>query len=728
MESLLKVVIGASNNGGKLGKLFTYVRYVLFLFTLVTFVKKFFLTRDADELRLMPDESIIPKATTISGKISRHIMKQQFKSKGLALKDYGKSLERREYEQSLDLFPKPVGWETFLIHPEPLVNYTNITAWIYDVETKEPVKLSSYDEEVPTIEHVKHFNSLTNAQVLIPAWRPEDLIDLSFVITDNAGFSSETKTVTNILLNKMTTKPIELPFDSVFDAEYNGVDDLFLEVTLKRSENCVKKFAADDTCNISITKKINLIEKFSDIDSETNEEMKLFYYNPNPLVQLIYNYGELTVSQIKPNMLEQILVDDFSGRRDNSSGIATRYFPFIQYDNFKHTKNQLISLKVNEPTKLSFNLKFEHAYFIKWRLALEIVDFILRVFVLIPFTFVESRFLFNYKLDAFKLAIFETSKNEKIVGLSLLALSSFSSVLLFFQTEARFNGNISASKSLIIAFLQLVMVGLVISNGFKYSLTAIGILVANIVLIVVRTNEQYYWRFYEPTDPKPAQFTYKKKFGLKELIAIDLYPKFNKDVLKSESTYLNGLGKQILIFIALPISTYLGGASYEKDGSVVTFFTEILINICISIILILKASPLITNYEHKRVLPYPKKLLLAKIFSSVITIYFVFTCRMGNNFKLFLLSDLIFLAVYKVQEFSYKSWKNIKFEEVEILKPNNESIEKIKEKRHVSKEFVERMKAAAAEFDAEAGLKKAKLAAEKLKLEQKKEKASEIEN
>lgn len=91
---------------------------------------------------------------------------------------------------------------------------------------------------------------------------------------------------------------------------------------------------------------------------------------------------------------------------------------------------------------------------------------------------------------------------------------------------------------------------------------------------------------------------------------------------------------------------------------------------------------------------------------------------MGNNFKLFLLSDLIFVVIYKVQESTYKVWKNVKFEEVEILKPNLPTIEEIKKKKNASDSFIERMKAAAA-FDSEIGLKKAKEAAEKLELERK---------
>ncbi|OBA24641.1 hypothetical protein HANVADRAFT_4544 [Hanseniaspora valbyensis NRRL Y-1626] len=527
----------------------------------------------------MPDETIIPKATTISGKISRHIMKQQFKSKGLALKDYGKSLERREYEQSLNLFPKPVGIETFLNHPQPLINSTNITAWNYDVERSKPEKVSSYDEEVPTIEYVKYVNSLSNPQILIPAWSVNDLLDLSFAITDDNGVSTDKKTVKKISLIQVTPARIKLPFFYDADVEYNGVDDLYLDVSLKRnSESCVKRFPSDDTCDIVITKRINLIEKFTDIDSQNNQEITTLYYNPKPLVQLIYNSGDLIVSQIEPNILENILADDFTGRKDNSSGIATRYFPFIQYDNFKHTKSELIQLESNKAIKLSLSLKFERENLIKWRLAMKITDYILRIFVSIPFTFVESRFHFNYKLDAFKMAIFETSKNEKIIQTALVILSSFSSILIFFQSEARFNGNVSANKSLIVILLNFVITTCLISNGFKYSLTAIGVLLADIICLFLRTNEQYHWRFYEPSDPKPTKFSYKKKFGLKELIAIDLYPKFNKDVLAQEANYLKNFGKQIFIFVALPLSTYLGGNSYESDGSVITFFTEILIN------------------------------------------------------------------------------------------------------------------------------------------------------
>ncbi|KAL6929032.1 hypothetical protein ACO0SA_002368 [Hanseniaspora valbyensis] len=717
MESIIKAFISTSNKNGKLGTVFTYVRYFLFLFTLITFINKFFIKRDADDLRLMPDETIIPKATTISGKISRHIMKQQFKSKGLALKDYGKSLERREYEQSLNLFPKPVGIETFLNHPQPLINFTNITAWNYDVERSKPEKVSSYDEEVPTIEYVKYVNSLSSPQLLIPAWSVDDLLDLSFAITDDNGFSTDKQTVEKISLIQLTPSKIALPCFYDADVEYNGVDDLYLDVSLKRnSESCVKRFPSDDTCDIVITKRINLIEKFTDIDSQNNQEITTLYYNPKPLVQLIYNNGELIVSQIEPNILENILVDDFTGRKDNSSGIATRYFPFIQYDNFKHTKSELIHLESNKATKLSLCLKFERENLIKWRLTMKITDYILRIFVRIPFTFVESRFHFNYKLDAFKMAIFETSKNEKIIQTALVALSSFSSILLFFQSEARFNGNVSANKSFIVILLNFVITACLISNGFKYSLTAIGILLADIICLFLRTNEQYHWRFYEPSDPKPTKFSYKKKFGLKELIAIDLYPKFNKNVLAQEANYLKNFGKQIFIFVALPLSTYLGGNSYESDGSVITFFTEILINTCISIILILKISPLVRNYEDKRVLPYPKKLFLSKILSSVINIYFAFTCRMGNNFKVLLLSDLIIFSIYKVQENIYKLWKNIKFEEVEILQPNLPTLEELKKKQKVSPTFVERMKNAA-EFDAANRLKKAEEAAEKLQLE-----------
>lgn len=719
MENIIKVIIGASNSGGKLGLIFTYVRYILLLFTLFTFVNKFFIKKDADELRLMPDEIIVPKANTITGKISRHIMKQQFKSKGLALKDYGKSLERREYENRLNLFPKPVGYETFLEHPQPLFNYTNITAWIYDVEKSKPEKLHSYDEEVPTIEYVKYMNSLASPQLLISAWSAEDLLDLSFVITDDYGVLSDAKTVHNIDLNKVSATEIQFPSSSVFEAEFNGVDDLFLDVSLKRnSENCKKRFPTDDSCDISITKRINLIEKFTDIDSESNEETKAFFYNPHPLVQIIYNHGELVLSQVKPNLLENLLIDDFTGRRDNSSGIAARYFPYIQYDNFKHTKSQLIQLETGKASTLKFDLKFETDHFVKWKLALDVTDFILNIFVKIPFTFVESRFHFNYKLDAFKMAVYETNIYEKISGAALVALSTFFSVLLFFPSEARFNGNVSAKKSFISAVLHLIVAGGLVSNGFKYSLTAISIPITTAIGLFLRSNEQYHWRFYEPSDPKPKTFTYKKKFGLKELIAIDLYPKFDKEVLKQEASYLNGFGKQLFIFVGLPLSTYLGGVSYENDGSVVAFFTEILINTCISAILILKISPLIRNFNDKRVLPYPNKLLSAKISSSLINVYFVFTCRMGNIFKLFLLSDLIFVVIYKLQQHTYKLLKNIKFEEVEILKPNLPTIEELKKKQKASDSFIERMKAAAA-FDAEIGLKKAKEAAEKLELERK---------
>jgi len=224
MESLIKVVIGASNNGGKLGTIFTYVRYILFLITLITFINKFFIQRDVDEIRLMPDEAIIPKPTDIRGRIARHIMKQQMKSKDMALKDYGKSLERREYEASLNLFPKSVGYERFITHYPPLQNLTNITSYVYDVERDQPEKVDSYLEEVPTLEFVKYFNSLTNAQLLVPAWLPTDKVDLSLVFTDYSDYSSEVNKIENINLNSIASQKLDLQFDPEFEITYNGED------------------------------------------------------------------------------------------------------------------------------------------------------------------------------------------------------------------------------------------------------------------------------------------------------------------------------------------------------------------------------------------------------------------------------------------------------------------------------------------------------------------------
>ena len=718
METLIKVVIGASNNGGKLGTIFTYVRYVLFLITLITFVNKFFLKRDADEIRFMPDEVIVPKATDIRGRVARHIMKQQMKAKDMALKDYGKSLERREYEAGLDLFPKPVGYERFIEHQQPEQNLTNITAYVYDVERDEPKKLDSYLEEVPTLEFVKFFNSKTNPQLLIPAWLPNDNLDLSLVFTDYNDYSSEVNKIENITLNTIATQKINLPFDPSFDLLYNGEDDLFLEVNLQRSADCQKRFSDDDSCDIKATKRINLIQKFTDIDSKTNEEVEKLYYNPNPLVQLIYNQGELLVSELHPNMAENVIVDDFTGRRDNSSGVATRYFPFIQYDNFKHSFADLIEIKPQTEQNLKITLGVETENLFKWKLAMDITEYALKVFVKIPFTFVESRFHFIYKLDAFKKAMYETTYTEKVYTTSLVVASVIFSNLFFFKTEARFNGNISANKSFIFIILNIVSAVCLIANGFKYSLTAIGFTAVNVITLALRINEQYHWRFYEPVDPKPKQFTFKKKFGLKELIAIDLYPKFNKDVLKQEEKFIKNEGYMLALFVVVPIASYIAGSTFERDGQVLTLFSEFILNMSLGIMMILKLSPLARNFEDKRVYPYDKYLLVSKVASLIINGYICYSFNMGLNFKIFLLYDAFILAVYKYQEKTYKLWKNIKLPEVTILEPKRLTLEEIKKQKNVSADFVSRMKVAA-EFDAEEGKKKAKEAAEKLQKEKK---------
>ncbi|KAL6933722.1 uncharacterized protein HGUI_00099 [Hanseniaspora guilliermondii] len=717
MESIIKAVIGASNNGGKLGTIFTYVRYVLFLITLVTFVNKFFLKRDTDEIRFMPDEVIVPKATNIRDRIARHIMKQQMKSKDMALKDYGKSLERREYEAGLDLFPKPVGYERFIKHQKPEQNLTNITAYVYDVEREEPTKLESYLEEVPTLEFVKYFNSKTNPQLLVPAWLPNDKLDLSLVFTDYNDYFSEVKNLENITLNSIATHKIDFPFNPSFDLLYNGEDDLFLEITLQRSADCEKRFNDDDSCDVKATKKINLIQKFTDIDSKTNEEVEKLYYNPKPLVQLIYNHGELLVSELPANVAENVIVDDFTGRRDNSSGVASRYFPFIQYDNFKHSFTDLIELKPQTEQTLKVTLSVETESFIKWKLAMDIAEYALNFFVKIPFTFVESRFHFIYKLDAFKKAMYETSYTEKVYTTSLVIASVILSNLFFFKTEARFNANISANKSFIFIILNMISAICLIANGFKYSLTAIGFTVANAISLAIRINEQYHWRFYEPVDPKPKQFTFKKKFGLKELIAIDLYPKFNKDVLKQEQKFIKNEGYMLALFVVLPAASYIAGSTFERDGQVLTLFSEFILNMCLGIMMILKLSPLARNFEDKRVYPYDKYLLITKIVSLLINGYICFTFNFGLNFKIFLLYDAFILVVYKYQEKTYKLWKNIKLPEVTILEPKRLTLEEIKKQKNVSADFVSRMKIAA-EFDAEEGKKKAKAAAEKLQKEQ----------
>lgn len=724
MDSLIKIVIGASNNGGKLGTIFTYVRYVLFLITLATFINKFFIQRDADEIRLMPDEVIVPKATGIRGRIARHIMKQQMKSKDMALKDYGKSLERREYEASLNLFPKPVGYEHFITHQPPLQNLTNITAYVYDVERNEPEKLESYLEEVPTLEFVKYFNSLTNAQLLIPAWLPTDKLDLSLVITDYNDYTSEVNKIENINLNSIASHKLDLPFNPEFEVPYNGEDDLFLELTIQRSADCEKKFAEDDSCEVKATKKINLIQKFTDIDSKTNEEIEKLFYNPNPLVQVIYNHGELLVSQMAPNMVENVIIDDFTGRRDNSSGVATRYFPFIQYDNFKHSFADLVELKPEVKQTLNLNLTVETENLFKWKLAMDITEYALKMFVKIPFTFVESRFHFVYKLDAFKKAMYETTYTEKVYTTALIVSSVVISNLFFFKTEARFNGNISANKSFIFIVLNFVASICLIANGFKYSLAAIGITAATVVVLIIRINEQYHWRFYEPVDPKPKQFTFKKKFGLKELIAIDLYPKFNKDVLKQEAKFVKSEGYMLTLFVVLPVASYIAGSTFEKDGQVLTLFSEFILNMCLGIMMVFKLSPLARNYEDKRVYPYDKHLLISKVVSLLINGFVCYNFDMGLNFKIFLMFDAFVLAVYKYQEMTYKLWKNIKLPEVKILEPKRLTSEEIKKKQKASSDFVSRMKIAA-EFDAEEGKQKAIAAAEKLKKEREEQEAKE---
>ncbi|KAF0272539.1 hypothetical protein FOG51_02263 [Hanseniaspora uvarum] len=726
MESLIKVVIGASNNGGKLGTIFTYVRYILFLITLVTFINKFFIQRDADEIRLMPDEAIIPKPTDIRGRIARHIMKQQMKSKDMALKDYGKSLERREYEASLNLFPKSVGYERFITHYPPLQNLTNITSYVYDVERDQPEKVDSYLEEVPTLEFVKYFNSLTNAQLLVPAWLPTDKVDLSLVFTDYSDYSSEVNKIENINLNSIASQKLDLQFDPEFEITYNGEDDLFLEITIQRSSDCEKRFADDDSCDIKAIKKINLIQKFTDIDSKTNEEIENLFYNPNPLVQVIYNHGELLVSQLAPNIVENVIIDDFTGRRDNSSGVATRYFPFIQYDNFKHSFADLVKLTPGSKQKLNLNLTVETENLFKWKLAMDITEFALKIFVKIPFTFVESRFHFIYTLDAFKKALYETSYTEKVYSTALIVASVIVSNLFFFKTEARFNGNISANKSFIFVVLNIVAFVCLIANGFKYSLAAIGITSATVVALIVRTNEQYHWRFYEPVDPKPQQFTFKKRFGLKELIAIDLYPKFNKDVLKQESKFIKNEGYILALFVVLPVASYIAGSTFEKDGQVLTLFSEFILNMSLGIMIILKLSPLARNYEDKRVYPYDKYLFASKIVSLLINGFICYNFKMGLNFKIFLLSDAFILAVYKYQELTYKVWKNIKLPEVKILEPKRLTLEEINKDKKVSADFVARMKIAA-EFDAEEGKQKAIAAAEKLKKEREEKEAKEQE-
>ena len=192
----------------------------------------------------------------------------------------------------------------------------------------------------------------------------------------------------------------------------------------------------------------------------------------------------------------------------------------------------------------------------------------------------------------------------------------------------------------------------------------------------------------------------------------------NNDVLKQEQKFIKNEGYMLALFVVVPIASYIAGSTFERDGQVLTLFSEFILNMSLGIMMILKLSPLARNFEDKRVYPYDKYLLVSKVASLIINGYICYSFNMGLNFKIFLLYDAFILAVYKYQEKTYKLWKNIKLPEVTILEPKRLTLDEIKKQKNVSADFVSRMKVAA-EFDAEEGKKKAKEAAEKLQKEKK---------
>ncbi|KAL6942918.1 hypothetical protein ACO0RG_001887 [Hanseniaspora osmophila] len=660
MESLIGLVARGSSSGGRLGKVFTYIRYLLLVIAVITFIKKMFLTADPDDLKLMPDERMIPKPTTFGKKFAYRLMKAQFKSKGLALKDYGKSLERREYEKNLNLLPKG-SKEVFLNHPKPNVDYQNITAWVYDADRKE--KLTSYNDSVPTIEYIKYANSLDPAQLLIPAWSPSDTVDFSYYITaypefDIGSSSTFDAPVVHELLkdiNLQNNHQISiLPF--VFDLPKDS-QNLYMHAFMKKSKCKSIEFQDDDTCLISSNKTI----KLTYTDPDTGKS----YYHPLFQITLAYNNGDLLLSSVAEYFKPHLIVDDFTGKRDNSSGVATRYFPYIEYESFWQRKTELI--EIND-SKLSFEVEVNIGNVVALQAKLRVLDYFLQKFLSIPFTTVKSLQKFDFKFDSFKGCIVDNSQAMRYFCTSLVILQ-FVFGLLGFTSEAPINGGMNSTSHLLVAGLQFMILLYLLSQAQYTSVMVYFSTILASFSNVIKANELYDKKFYEKNELKPEKFKASKQLGEKTLIFQERYPKCLPFIEPEFETYRDDVAAPTLVICFGLLGAAYGIYNFFKDdSSVISLNASFLATLSYGVGILNDSFILYQNNKFQKIVPLSKELIVFKSALAVINIAFLCVAKMPIFHALYLISPTVIFFVYLYQT---KHYKHIQ-ETTEQTKPSKE--------------------------------------------------------
>ncbi|KAL6947141.1 hypothetical protein ACO0QE_002012 [Hanseniaspora vineae] len=671
MESLIGLVARGSSSGGRLGKVFTYIRYLLLVITVITFIKKMFLTADPDDLRLMPDERMIPKPTTFGKKFAYRLMKAQFKSKGLALKDYGKSLERREYEKTLNLLPKG-NREVFLNHPKPEVDYQNITAWVYDADRKE--KVTSYNDSVPTIEYIKYANSLEPAQLLIPAWSPSDTVDFSYYITAYPEFDIALSSTFDTPVLHELFKDIDLlknhqisilPF--TFELPKDS-QELYLHAFMRKS-NCENiKFEGDDTCLISSNKTIKLT--YTDPDTGKN------YYHPLFQITLAYNNGDLLLSSVADYFKPHLIVDDFTGKRDNSSGVAARYFPYIEYESFWQRQAELVEI---DNSKLNFEVEINTGKVVALQAKYRILNYFLQKFLSIPFTTVKSLQKFVFKFDSFKGCILDNTKTMRYFCTSLVVVQ-FVFSLLGFTSEAPINGGINSTSHLLVAGLQFMILIFLLSQAQYTSVMVYFSTILSFFSNLIKANELYDKKFYEKNETKPKKFKASKQLGEKTLIFQERYPKSLPFIEPECETYRDDFAAPTLVIFFGLLGTAYGVYNFFKDdSSVISLNASFLATLSYGVGILNDSFILYQNRKLQKIVPLSKELIGFKSVLATVNIAILCVAKMPIFHALYLSSPTVIFFVYLYQT---KHYKHISAT-TEKTKSNNKATDEKESKKNI---------------------------------------------
>ncbi|KAH3899835.1 uncharacterized protein SCODWIG_02445 [Saccharomycodes ludwigii] len=412
-----------------------FLRYAVIIFGIINIViqiKKITLpNKDTSEeslgLDLVPGIVGLPSSSIIQKENANLILENSLNQKYPSSRNVLKTRQRQEYELNLELLPKIFQnreQERFVIHQIPSTNLTNISYSAPNEYDSDVIEV--YNETVPTREWIVYENSQLPPQVYAPVWNPlkNNVVNLSIYINNNAtGYDSSKDLQLNINgidLTSINDEPLyinnfEYP---LLNNNTNYDKNIYIHTVLGKS-NYVSNDNNnndDDGYGLCGETTYKLTHYF---DDNLDRDSVIPYVHPN-ISLVLGNFDDILITNNIPSYFRQFLTVTSDGKRDNSSGIVGRYFPFVFYNNIFQTKSEMLRIGTNITNiKFTLDIKLEPLSEIKKRL------FFLN---LLQKTFISGQTENNdffeeiiFKLDRLKNFFFHTDQ-KIVIGLSIAFL------------------------------------------------------------------------------------------------------------------------------------------------------------------------------------------------------------------------------------------------------------------------------------------------------------------